>query len=62
MAHSCPICDQYCTCGGDIDDMQLDGTEEQENCSHCDNHDPDNNDYDFDEQEERNDPNDSRNL
>ncbi len=35
MAHSCPICDSYCTCGGDIDDMQFDGTVYQNNCYHC---------------------------
>ena len=21
MAHTCPRCDQYCTCNGDIDDI-----------------------------------------
>lgn len=36
MAHSCPICDSYCHCGGDIDDIQLDGTEHQNSCNHCD--------------------------
>lgn len=41
MAHSCPICDQYCFCGGDIDDILLDGTKEQENCDHCDDDLPD---------------------
>lgn len=35
MAHSCPFCDQSCHCGGDIDDCQLDGTDEQDNCTHC---------------------------
>ena len=35
MAHSCPTCDSYCHCGGDIDDIQLDGTDEQDNCIHC---------------------------
>lgn len=61
MAHSCPICDQHCHCGGDIDDVQIDGTEEQMNCCHC----FDEGDYDeidFDDQYERNNPNDSRNL
>lgn len=29
MAHSCPICDQQCYCGGDIDDICMDGTKEQ---------------------------------
>jgi len=35
MAHSCPDCDQTCYCLGDCDDAQLDGTEEQEACTHC---------------------------
>lgn len=46
MAHSCPICDSYCTCGGDIDDMQLDETEYTINCTHCTD------DLDFDEDPE----------
>jgi hypothetical protein len=39
MAHSCPTCDSYCTCRGDIDDMQLDETEFAHNCIHCDDSD-----------------------
>ncbi len=35
MAHSCPTCDSLCHCGGDIDDIQLNGTEEEMNCTHC---------------------------
>lgn len=23
MAHTCPRCDQYCTCNGDIDDIDF---------------------------------------
>ena len=47
MAHECPICYQQCYCGGDIDDICMDGTEEQLYCTHCDeNEDPDDeNDY-----------------
>lgn len=36
MAHSCPECDQCCHCGGDIDDILFDGTNEQMKCHHCD--------------------------
>lgn len=36
MAHACPICDQRCFCGGDIDDCELEGSEEQMRCTHCD--------------------------
>jgi hypothetical protein len=35
MAHECPTCYYVCHCGGDIDDIQMDGTTEQMNCSHC---------------------------
>lgn len=35
MAHSCPECGQACYCGGDIDDIFLEDTEEEENCNHC---------------------------
>jgi len=45
MAHSCPECDSYCTCGGDIDDMQLDGTAEQIRCTCCLNRRWDDDDY-----------------
>lgn len=34
MAHSCPECDMVCHCGGDIDDIILDGTKKQEKCTH----------------------------
>ena len=33
MAHTCPECGQYCTCNGDIDDIDFgDGSEGQINC------------------------------
>lgn len=35
MAHSCPNCDSLCRCGGDIDDIQLNGTIYERNCTHC---------------------------
>ena len=75
MAHSCPICDQYCHCGGDIDDIQLDGTEEQMNCCHCDDEweegwdeediwieEESTHTYQQPEDDDSLDPNDSRNL
>lgn len=36
MAHSCPECGQVCYCGGDIDDILLSGTPEEDRCGHCD--------------------------
>lgn len=65
MAHECPICYQTCHCGGDIDDICLSGTDEEMMCTHCDDDDcgdDDEWDMDFDYDEDRNDPNDSRNL
>lgn len=35
MAHSCPVCGNYCTCGGDIDDCEFDNTPEQMACTCC---------------------------
>ncbi len=35
MAHECPECGQVCYCNGDIDDMEMHGTEEELNCNHC---------------------------
>ena len=32
MAHTCPECEQYCTCLGDWDDIVLG---EPANCIHC---------------------------
>lgn len=29
MAHLCPECGMLCYCGGDIDDCQMDGTEDE---------------------------------
>lgn len=39
MAHECPECGQVCYCGGDIDDLLLNGTDEEEMCDHCDGED-----------------------
>jgi hypothetical protein len=39
MAHTCPECGVLCHCGGDIDDCEMDGTEDQMQCSHCDDED-----------------------
>lgn len=65
MAHTCPICQTYCTCAGDIDDMDLGIVPKV--CFCCiDKEDEDDDDFDYgdcdDDIEERNDPNDSRNL
>jgi hypothetical protein len=35
MAHSCPECGSICYCGGDIDDICFDDTDEQNRCTHC---------------------------
>lgn len=35
MSHSCPNCGQECYCGGDIDDINMEDTEEEEGCTHC---------------------------
>lgn len=48
MAHTCPECGMLCHCGGDIDDMEMDGTPEQDRCSHCPDED---NDRDRDQSE-----------
>ncbi len=37
--HSCPICDQACYCGGDIDDIDAGDEEALDNCMHCDEED-----------------------
>jgi hypothetical protein len=36
MAHECWDCGQTCHCGGDIDDMLMNGTVEELRCTHCD--------------------------
>lgn len=36
MAHSCPECYQTCYCGGDIDDIIFEDTDEELLCGHCD--------------------------
>lgn len=51
MAHSCPICDSLCHCGGDIDDIEMGWTEESDNCQHCDEFESD--DYDDEDDELR---------
>lgn len=33
--HDCPDCYSACYCGGDIDDMLLEGTVEEQRCTHC---------------------------
>lgn len=35
MAHECPDCGCTCYCHGDIDDVILNGTEEENKCNHC---------------------------
>jgi hypothetical protein len=35
MAHSCPDCGQACYCGGDIDDIFFEDSEEAMGCVHC---------------------------
>lgn len=35
MAHSCPDCGQACYCGGDIDDLFFEDSEEAIRCNHC---------------------------
>jgi hypothetical protein len=36
MAHSCPECYQYCTCQGDIDDIDFgDDCDGADNCTCC---------------------------
>ena len=35
MAHSCPVCDEACYCGGDIDDIFDCDLDAQDNCTHC---------------------------
>lgn len=32
--HECPECECACYCGGDIDDMLMDGTREEQLCGH----------------------------
>jgi hypothetical protein len=35
MAHTCPDCGSACYCSGDIDDIFMEGTEEEIGCVHC---------------------------
>lgn len=53
MAHSCPNCFSYCTCKGDIDDIDMGVWDGCECCCECE---------DDDDDDDRDDPNDSRNL
>ena len=41
MAHSCPICDCTCYCGGDIDDILLPDSAAEYRCTCCAEGDPD---------------------
>lgn len=45
MAHECPICYMNCYCNGDIDDICLDGTDEQTFCTHCNEDDEEGDDW-----------------
>lgn len=49
MAHSCPECWQVCYCGGDIDDILLSGTREENRCGHCDDAGENEDDFDDDD-------------
>uniref|UniRef100_A0A6H2A486 Uncharacterized protein n=1 Tax=viral metagenome TaxID=1070528 RepID=A0A6H2A486_9ZZZZ len=35
MGHHCPECYAQCHCGGDIDDLMFDDTEDALRCTHC---------------------------
>lgn len=35
MVHTCPICGQWCYCGGDADDCGNDFADDVANCCHC---------------------------
>lgn len=49
MAHTCPECGQACSCGGDIDDLFLEGTKEEAECTHCPDEDDDDDELEFDD-------------
>lgn len=49
MAHTCPYCDKYCTCSGDIDDIDM-GYFEACTCNCCDDEELDDNDF-FDDED-----------
>ena len=51
MAHCCPDCGYACYCGGDIDDIFMEGTKEERRCNHCLGKLDDFEDEDFVEQE-----------
>jgi hypothetical protein len=50
MAHSCPVCDSACHCGGDLEDVLLE--EGGVDCTHCDSTEDEYDDYYDDEDEE----------
>lgn len=49
MAHSCPDCNSACYCGGDIDDIFFEDSEEEMLCTHCCDHEEDDDWDDFDD-------------
>ncbi len=38
MAHECPVCYMQCHCGCDIDDLMLNHWKYVSKCTHCDEH------------------------
>lgn len=57
MAHECPECGLMCYCGGDIDDLLMNGIDEEIHCRHylrpeCDGYELDGEDYEELEAEE----------
>ena len=50
VMHDCPDCMSACYCGGDIDDMLMEGTKEEQACTHCSAPDDDPDDEYFFEQ------------
>ena len=51
MAHSCPECGSQCYCNGDIDDILLEGTDEEEACTCCSGGDDEDDEVDYDDQD-----------
>lgn len=35
MAHDCPVCDEFCDCGDDCTDLELNTPESDAECIHC---------------------------
>ena len=48
MAHNCPECGSQCYCGGDYDDILLEGTEAEELCSCCPFYEEDEDNFEID--------------